>query len=578
MIYCAVTDETTINGNKQYTIDSSVDSRLVDEQTLRDILHSSEFKVLNAAIANNNKIVWNRSSALNVEKAYLKYINDTVAYNSYNIYIIYDILENMEKILHSTEISKSTKDLYNKLLKIMKAYYSYVKDVKKKVAGIDIMQAVKISKAISSNKELREALEQQPDGIELMQNIGKHERLLQNMDLNNNQAVKSCQILKYTYLGEYMYANFLVALSKAISGYLGSGTFNLDKLTDTDREMLVEKCSLLLTKDYTDFVKRIEDNKKELIRKSNSYGADLNTMINSLTNSDVNIGSFEDAKNKEKKHILNLMQTYNNTAKSSEIANLISLMVSTAIDVNIDLAVNGGKGAAKTIGSAVGTELKKHITSKRKGFIEKNLPKSTYEVYEAVGRLDDADVAILSHFEYVDIYNKYVERYIKKTIPIDFYASRDISEKKKQKVLKITNSKASTICINCRYLDIITEMFTTKQYTYYTGYDAEWFIGKNYFRVRADYRDKLHIYALVAYKILYTDIKSYLVKTIADLDEIYWYIFEALVLNGRGEAFDRFDHFIDNMNRKGYNIKHPKDSSINLDRITINQTVVSKTE
>ena len=54
MIYCAVTDETTINGNKQYTIDSSVDSRLVDEQTLRDILHSSEFKVLNAAIANNN--------------------------------------------------------------------------------------------------------------------------------------------------------------------------------------------------------------------------------------------------------------------------------------------------------------------------------------------------------------------------------------------------------------------------------------------------------------------------------------------------------------------------------------------
>ena len=109
------------------------------------------------------------------------------------------------------------------------------------------------------------------------------------------------------------------------------------------------------------------------------------------------------------------------------------------------------------------------MNTERDKFAKRNLPKSTYDIYNTVNNMNKADIEILSHLEYVDIYNKYVAKYIMKADPFDFYASRDINKDKQEKVLKAVNKKASTICLNCRYINILTNIFTSKEYTHYFG-------------------------------------------------------------------------------------------------------------
>ena len=65
MIYYTVTDEKTVNNKKLYVVDNTSVSTTIDDTTLRNMIKSSDIKILNAKISNNNKIVWDRSKAIN---------------------------------------------------------------------------------------------------------------------------------------------------------------------------------------------------------------------------------------------------------------------------------------------------------------------------------------------------------------------------------------------------------------------------------------------------------------------------------------------------------------------------------
>ena len=251
-------------------------------------------------------------------------------------------------------ISKSSKDLYNKLLKIVKTYYSYIKDIKKKAAFITVTQAVKLDKTIQNNetsiKRILKTLEINQDLELYFKDPIKYESLLSSMDLTNGSCSISCRLLKiaytyyrYTYVGEYMYANFLMELSETITVYLNTGTFTIEKLTDISRQELVGKCSYILSKNYNDFVDKVNNNKKELIKQSSLYGEDLNKIVYSMQETKETTGSFNDVKEKEKAYITNLIKQYNETVKSAEVNKLIN----TIIDLDIDIVINQGKNVQK---------------------------------------------------------------------------------------------------------------------------------------------------------------------------------------------------------------------------------------
>ena len=321
----------------------------------------------------------------------------------------------------------------------------------------------------------------------------------------------------------------------------------MEKYSSIDSKKLVEYSGLIEDR-YKEFVHNVKHNQVTIIKGLLTYKKDINNLINVLKQYkkvDKSNITIDDIIEENRKFLADLERTYNSLNNPGKIIGLMKVV----LEVSNNTIGLGDKYADKI------------LKEQEDAYIERVWPKSVYEVYcKIIENVDSIDLAILSHLNFVDTFNKSMLKFYKWSNPLDFKEYLGLNEKTQSKIRAEVYKRASSICMDYRYLSSITDVFTFKD-------QGSLLVGFMYNERVKDmrYRKDMRMNALIAFKVLNCYIDKSNLRSLSDSDKVYWYIFERCIQGNRQTYdFSALDFTIKVFNKEGFTFEHYKDSGINI--------------
>lgn len=623
--YYWVESEQSSGNNKTFTISNMNDKLTIPERELVKAIKEKRVELLNYHLNpnNNNKLTKLRTNIIIPEE---KMFQGNIINKLMNSYMAgkYTISEHLNLInsLFNRERDAATNKFLERLIGVVRLYFSYMEDVDVKIVIKSEKRCIKqLSNAnMICNNYLMTKIDhisnQSGLSTEFRKFKDRYEKDFQSYDfilillkniINTNQyrddIVSIVRMLNtildnsyYTYVGEQMDTQFcndlLIMYQKSV---YDNTPLNLTRLTAAERQAKAEESCKVFINGYIKYNDKLKSNRESIIQNIRAGGQDaislmdtldkLNSMDyqlidNARNNNQDTLSDYESYLKQKVVETNILMDKIKKSLQSKNIGKAVKSL-STALDLSASALMDSASPAAigagaviKCINSSVETDkLAEELTEFS---VNNNFPN---DISSIINKLNRSNLFVIHMILYLydrNILNESIKRLNKKlSNPFKnrnayyFELEQEYIKNRKEKLIRIDPFSRTTY--ENSYLQAMSDLMTIDNKNIlleaYNTMSKEALINSE-----GVYTDRRHLEKawIPAYKIIMYDIKRDKIPNLYMENVVFWKLMEDIFVVMKLDRWDEnrnetFDKYMNAFNKVyGTHFERSKDAHINL--------------